>query len=273
MDQGSFQKLKQDRALWLELFIAMNLAFLVLDIYVAHSFNSFAHWTEWIPFYFSLGGAALLLFALFREGNLRNGKLRALGFVLGWLAVVIGVGGLVLHLESNFFQALTLRALIYSAPFVAPLAFAGLGLLLIMNRMVDQSSILWGRWVIFLAFGGFCGNFLLSLADHAQNGFFFISEWIPVFSSALAVGYLLVLIFQPLNDVLYKYGIGVIGLQIVVGLIGAILHLFPHVDALTSGSFSRVIFGAPVFAPLLFVDLAVLSALGLWDLQKKATAV
>ena len=33
-----------------------------------------------------------------------------------------------------------------------------------------------------------------------------------------------------------------------------------------------IVFGPPVFAPLLFVDLSVLAALGLWDLQEKVEA-
>ena len=46
--------------------------------------------------------------------------------------------------------------------------------------------------MLLLALGGFVGNFVFSLTDHAQNGFFNPLEWIPVVSSALAVGFLLV---------------------------------------------------------------------------------
>ena len=45
-------------------------------------------------------------------------------------------------------------------------------------------------WVTFFALGGFAGNFVLSLCDHAQNGFFAASEWIPVVAGATAVGFL-----------------------------------------------------------------------------------
>src|SRR4051794_27819797 len=48
-------------AVVVELFIAANLAFLAVDIYVAHSTNQFAHWAEWIPFGFSLASPVLLL--------------------------------------------------------------------------------------------------------------------------------------------------------------------------------------------------------------------
>ncbi len=41
------------------------------------------------------------------------------------------------HLRGDFFQEQTLKNLVYTAPFAAPLAYTGLGLLLILDRMVD----------------------------------------------------------------------------------------------------------------------------------------
>jgi len=49
--------------------------------------------------------------------------------------------GLLLHLDSAFFGEQTLRILVYTAPFVAPLANSGVGLLLILDRMVDARSV------------------------------------------------------------------------------------------------------------------------------------
>ena len=60
-----------------------------------------------------------------------------------------------------------------------------------LNRMVDTNSLEWSQWVMFLALGGFAGNFIFSLTDHAGNGFFNPLEWIPVGTSALAIGFLL----------------------------------------------------------------------------------
>ncbi len=95
-----------------------------------------------------------------------------LGNFTGWVSVFIGVVGLVLHLKSQFFQEWTLASLVYTAPFAAPLAYTGIGLLLILNRSVDADSREWAEWVVFLALGGFVGNFIFSVTDHAQNGFF-----------------------------------------------------------------------------------------------------
>ncbi len=108
-----------------------------------------------------------------------------LGNLVGGGAMVVGVVGLVLHLESRFFHERTLESLVYTAPFAAPLAYTGIGLLLVMNRMVDGESPEWPLWVLLLALGGFVGNFIFSLADHAQNGFFHPTEWIAVVEQRL----------------------------------------------------------------------------------------
>ena len=91
---------------------------------------------------------------------------------MGGLAILIGLTGVLLHLDSAFFYERTIRSLAYSAPFAAPLAYTGLGFLLLLNRMVNSKSGAWAQWVLFMTLGGFVGNFIFSLADHAGNGFF-----------------------------------------------------------------------------------------------------
>ena len=112
---------------------------------------------------------------------------RGIGLAVGWGSIAVGIAGLLWHLSGDFFQEQTLKNLVYTAPFAAPLAYTGLGLLLILDRMVDARSLEWSRWVILLAAGGFVGNFVLSLADHAQNGFFYPSEWIGVVAAAVGL--------------------------------------------------------------------------------------
>src|SRR5262249_57853909 len=96
--------------------------------------------------------------------------------------------GVILHLDSRFFYERTIRSLTYAAPFAAPLAYTGLGLLLIANRLVDPDAREWSEWILLLALGGFVGNFVFSLTDHAQNAFFHPAEWIPVVARACANG-------------------------------------------------------------------------------------
>lgn len=263
-----------DRPLLLEIFIAVNLAFLVADTWIAHEANDFAHAAEYVPPLFSGVAAAVLAVALVgtlrrRESGQPRGGLRIAGWVVGGAAILVGVVGLVLHLEGQFFQETTLRSLVYSAPFAAPLSFAGLGFLLLMNRMVNASSERWAGWILVLTLGGFVGNFALALADHAQNGFFFATEWIPVAAAALAVAYLVTLFTRSVNRPFLRLGFWVLGLEAVVGVAGLGLHVEPLLHASRASWAEKFLYGAPVFAPLLFPNLALLGALGLWDLHAK----
>src|ERR1019366_7077469 len=173
-----------DVQLLLELFVASNLAVLAGDIVLAHSVNQFRRPAEYIPLYFSAGAPGLLLAGVLGRWHWRfHAAWRDIGLLVGWLAVLVGLAGVIFHLQSSFFAERTLRSLTYAAPFAAPLAYAGLGFLLILNRMVplrieDRPNPEWARWVILLATGGFFGNFVLCLTDHATNGFFLKTEWI-----------------------------------------------------------------------------------------------
>ena len=214
-----------DRRLWIELFVCSNLAFLVLDVAIAHAVNGFRHPAEWIPVGFAALGAAALVPGIARSWRRGTAPGRA-GAIVGWAGVVVGVAGLVFHLQSQFFEQTTLHNLVYSAPFVAPLSFAGLGLLLLANRMVPAESPEWAQWVLLLALGGFVGNFVLSLTDHAQNGFFNRLEWIPVFASAFAVGFLLTALLRPLTPGFLRACWAVLALEAATGVAGFGLHVW-----------------------------------------------
>jgi len=254
--------LKQPRA-WIEVFVLCNLGGLAPDIFLAHSVNAFHSRAEYTPLVFSLVAPTLLLPAL---GALATGRLalwRWLGFIVGGTAVLIGITGLVLHLQSQFFQQWTLASLVYAAPFAAPLAYTGLGSLLIMNRMVADQETEWAHWVIFFALGGFVGNFIFTLTDHAQNGFFHWTEWIPVLSSAVAVGFLIVpLLLKVDRSFLWLCGL-VMLVQVGVGTLGFTFHALADWRNHGENLFLRIVHGAPIFAPTLFCDLAVLAVIGL----------
>ena len=247
----------------LEVFVVFNLAFLALDIYLAHSVNAFAKLGEWIPFYFSLAGSAVLAVAVWRDRCLPDGSwAKPVGSVIGYLSIAVGIAGLFYHLDSQFFQQMSLQSMVYTAPLAAPLSYVGLGFLLLLNRHIRGESREWQQWVLLFTCGGFVGNFGLSLADHAQNGFFHWTEWIPVFSSAFAIGFLGVSLwdlgrpFQRLSSVILM-------VQAAVGVLGFGLHLGADVNGLSANAFQNFIYGAPLFAPLLFTDLFLLGAIGL----------
>ncbi|QEH37067.1 hypothetical protein OJF2_56520 [Aquisphaera giovannonii] len=264
--------------LWVELFLLSNVAFIGVDIVLAHATNNFEHQTEWIPVAFSIGGTVVLLLGMVLGGILpavpgvpdavpiapQKQVARWLGLLVGLGSVVVGVAGLIFHLEGDFFQEQPLKNLVYTAPFIAPLAYAGIGMVIILDRMVDSRTMEWARWLLLLAAGGFLGNFVLSLADHAQNGFFYPTEWVGVVAGAIAASFLIAAVIVPESRSLLVMNAAIMVIQVVVGIMGFLLHLNGNLHAPGATLRDRFIFGAPVFAPLLFADLAGLGLLGLW---------
>jgi hypothetical protein len=269
-------RIASDPLALVECFVVANLAFLAVDIFVAHSMNGFAHWAEWIPFIFSVVSPILLIGAMGAARDVRpplssvdatltcvQRVSRSIGLAVGVCSIAVGVAGLLWHLDSQFFEEQTLKNLVYAAPFVAPLAYSGIGFLILLNRMVRSDSDEWARWVILLALGGWMGNFALSLADHAQNAYFYWAEWIPVVASALAVGALTVAIADYRNRTFLRICFGLMTVEIVVGVAGWLLHLIAVAKSPMDALWDRLIYSAPLFAPLLFANLAVLAMIGL----------
>ena len=124
----------------------------------------------------------------------------------------------------------------------------------------------WADWMLLLALGGFLGNFVFSLTDHAQNGFFNPVEWLPVVTSALAVGFLLVPFITRVDIAYLKLCAVVLAGQAVVGLVGFTFHVATDFRQPGASLFERVLSGAPPMAPLLFPNLVVLGAIALWAL-------
>lgn len=278
MDLGSLQRrfsspYWRDPVAWIEFYCLANLSFLSVDIVIAHSVNDFRRPQEYIPLVFSLAtpfvlGAALVAWLRFR--NTFWWKL--LGHAVGWIAVIVGCSGVIFHLDSRFFYERTIKSLVYAAPFVAPLAYTGLGLLLILNRMVDARSDTnpsaerlqeWARWVLLLALGGLFGNFVLSLADHSDNAFFNPVEWIAVVSSAFTFTTVLVVFLVRVTRPYLKVCAAVLCVDAAVGVTGFVLHNLANLHG-PSTFLNNIRYVTPPVAPLLFPVLATLALVALW---------
>jgi len=257
--------------LWVEAFAILNIGFLTFDIYLAHSVNQFRNRAEYIPLLFS-ATAPLILIVSLSQRRKRRLLWKILGHVVGWAAILVGLTGVILHLESSFFYERTIRSLTYSAPFAAPLAYTGLGFLLVVNRMVDSESLEWAQWILLFTLGGYLGNFIFSLADHAGNGFFFKVEWVPVIASAVAVGFLCVPLLVSVSRWFIDLSAAILVLEGGVGLWGFVLHTMGNLEGPSIHAFDNFIYGAPPLAPLLFPNLMVLGIIGLWQLRNKVGA-
>ncbi len=259
-----------DYVLWVEAFALGNLAFLALDIYIAHSENGFLRRAEYYPLIFSLASPLLLGIALVAREFWRRPRLwSVLGYAVGVVSIALGLGGVIYHLDSQFFYERTIRSLTYAAPFAAPLAYTGIGMLLLLNRMERGASQEWAKWIVFLAMGGFFGNFILSLTDHAGNGFFHWTEWIPVASSSFAVTFLALLFFLHITERYLKACAIVLICQAVVGAAGFFFHAEADLHGPSRKFLQNVIDGAPPFAPLLLPNLMILGLIGLWVMNRR----
>ena len=253
----------RDHQLWVELFVLGNFAGLILDIFLAHSENQFRRESEYVPLVFAAVATVTLALVI----PLRRkwpAVWRDVGHLVGWGAIAVGLAGVILHLDSRFFDDRTIRSLTYAAPFAAPLAYTGLGLLLLVNRLVEPETLEWAQWVLLLGLGGFVGNFVFSLTDHAQNGFFNPLEWIPVVSSAFAIGFLLVPFVARITAPYLWLCATVLLVQGLVGVAGFVLHAAADLQRPGLTTFERVLSGAPLMAPLLFPNLVVLASIALW---------
>jgi hypothetical protein len=253
----------------IEWFVVANLAFLGLDIFIAHQENAFREPVEWLPVLFSALAPLVLLPGALHVGPPRVTRVLDLG--VASTAIVVGVLGMAFHLSSAFFAERTLQSLVYSAPFIAPLSYVGVGLLLLLVRLEPPGSRQIGPWTLFLALGGFVGNLALSLLDHAQNGFFNPLEWVPVAAAAFACSFFGVALVTA-ERALLRLCIGVCALEGAIGLAGFALHVREDLQRSAASLGARFVYGAPAFAPLLFTNLAALAAVGIWAMLNEDRA-
>ena|ERR1700719_677207 len=130
-----------------------------------------------------------------------------------------------------------------------------------------SGSVEWAKWVLLLALGGFIGNFIFSLTDHAGNGFLNPLEWVPVVASAIAVGFLAVPLILRVPRPYIDLCAAILFLEAGVGVWGFVLHAAGNLRGPSLHAYENFIYGAPPMAPLLFPNLKLLAVIGLWQLR------
>ena len=249
---------------WLvEAFALVNFAGLVGDIYLAHSTNQFRRASEYIPLYFSLAAAVLLAAALLLARPCAGGLARPrLSRRLGWRSPSVSPASSCISTAASSTSA---RSGAWSTPRRSPRRSPtpASACCSIVNRMVGRDTREWAQWVLLLALGGFFGNFVFSLTDHAQNGFFQPLEWMPVVSSAFAIGFLLVPFAIDVTSAYLRLCAAMLGVQVLVGIAGSLFHLAADIGQPGATLVARIISGAPPMAPLLFVNLSLLAGIAL----------
>ncbi|MBN2472036.1 MAG: hypothetical protein JXN59_15045 [Anaerolineae bacterium] len=273
------------------LMVAMNLAFLGLDIFLAHGMNGTIRPNEMIPIVFGpLAGAALLLAGLI---SLRRRTVAIwLAFAVLAVSAVIGLVGAYFHVARAIppsgpgTPTLALTLLVFAPPVIGPLTFSLVAVLGVIaavleepkdsGRMVIPGMFSWRvpfsktrQYAIWVGLG-ILATLLSSVLDHGRFNFENLWVWLPtvvgVFATVATITY--GAIAQPSRGDTVVLIVAQLGL-ILVGVIGFLLHIE---SGLTTGNAvvpERFLRGAPFMAPLLFADMGTLGLVMLYPFRGK----
>jgi len=85
-----------------------------------------------------------------------------------------------------------------------------------------------------------------------------------VIAAALGCAFLLMLVLRPADTALLRVAAWLMSAEMLTGIIGFALHLRGNLEQSAPSLWDRFLYGAPIFAPLLFANLAILAGLGMW---------
>jgi hypothetical protein len=273
------------------LLMAVNMAFLGVDTYLAHHLSGEIRGFEWIPIIFGPIAAVLLLVAgLFAARN--RSLANSLGSLVFLTSFLVGALGTFFHIRRALLiggssGSLTqLNLFVWAPPFIAPMAFClvavmglsaiwleeptGSGRLLLFRGRTLTMPYSKTQAYFFMVALGVLIALVSSTLDHARTGFgnpwLLIPLSVGIFSMtvSLAVG------FQdhPSPSDLAAFT-GAMGLLVLTGMVGAVLHLNDDLIAQAAVLPERFLRGAPILAPMLFANFGLLGWITLFDPQEK----
>ena len=269
------------------LMVGINEIFLGIDIYLAHKISGTIVPREWIPIIFGPIAGVLILGAGLIARRRRNAALVIANLVFT-LSIAVGLLGAYYHFVRAILPTgppgarVTVPLLIWAPPVVGPLVFSLVGLLGISavwrEEPTDSGRLrIWqGKHLAlpysktsayyFMVSLGTLATLLSSVLDHARTDFSNPWLWLPVTAGVLGVITPAVIGFQqePRRGDLLLHLLAMLFL-ILVGAVGAGLHIS---DNLTSGGEiipERFIRGAPFLAPLLFSNMGLLGLITMLD--------
>lgn len=269
------------------LMAAINLLFLGLDTYLAHLISGTIRPREWIPVLFGpMAGIMLLIAGLIA---LRRRQLATiLATIVLVASIVVGLMGAYFHFirgtlpTAPLLQRITIDLLVWAPPLVAPLVFSLVGLwgvsaawvedppnsgrLRLLGNRTLQLPYSKTRAYLFMVSLGTLATVFSSVFDHARTGFDNAWLWIPtivgVFAVAVSAG--LGMLKEPKRADVTTHVVAML-LLILVGVVGAVLHVRADLVGQTVIVPERFLRGAPFLAPLLFSNMGALGLIALLD--------
>jgi hypothetical protein len=204
-------------------------------------------------------------------------------------SVVVGLVGAGYHLQRAILpggppgQRVNLDLFFWAPPVLGPLAFIGVfgtsaawvetppgsGRLHLPGNLRLQLPYSKTNAYFDITATGVLIALVSSVFDHAATGFEEAWLWLPTAAGtfAVVVATMLGMIERPTRADLWTY-VAAMTLLIVIGAVGAVLHL--RVDLGPSGQMvsERLIEGAPLMAPLLFSNMGVVGLVALLSVRE-----
>jgi len=267
-------KLPMQKNRLLLMLVGMNFIFTGIDVALAHAVNDFVPSYELIPIIFApLGALSSFLIALKRKPGRALSLFHITLMILG---VIVGVLGTAFHANQalNPLGKLTWIWLTFASPILAPLAFGGISLVG-LYAVIDEKGgepgslevpglgtfhapISRERHFLWLVGLGFAASALTSIIDHGQYGYT-LYKLIPivygVFAAAVVITLAVSKDWTQGDEVTYFWTM-IAG--IIVGVLGFAFHLSGDLSDNGQMSVERILVFAPILAPLLYCDLAIL---------------
>ncbi len=269
------------------LMAAINEIFLGVDTYLAHSLSGTIRPNEWIPIIFGpVSGGVLLLAGLIALRQ--RGLAQVLATVVFVASIVVGGLGAYFHIARTILpggpagQQVTLDLFFWAPPVLGPLAFAFVGVLGLSAAWVESPpdsgtlSLLGGvrlhlpysktQAYCFMVALGTLIALISSVLDHARTRFENPWVWAPVGAGVFGVVVAAVLgaTDRPTRADVLTYA-GAMALLMLVGAVGAALHVNANLSGPSLVVPERFLRGAPFMAPLLFANMGMIGLIALLD--------
>lgn len=277
------------------LMMAVNLFFLGFDIYLAHAANGTIVPYEWIPIIFGpVAGLLLLLAGLIAQRNRPVATIIATITLL--VSIGVGLAGAYFHLIRGILptapvgERVSIDLLVWAPPILGPLMFSmvgvfGLsavwiedppdsGILVMLGGKRLQLPYSKTRAYFFIVGLAALATVLSSVLDHGRLSFDDPWFWLPTAAGVFATVVPVVLgaVNKPSRGDLITYILTML-LLVLVGMIGAWLHI--QADLTAQGTFvlERFLRGAPFLAPMLFANVGTIGLIVLLDPSENTQAV
>ncbi|MCK5317274.1 MAG: hypothetical protein KAJ55_05135 [Anaerolineales bacterium] len=275
------------------LMAAVNLFFLGLDIYLAHSISGTIVPYEWIPIIFGPFAGVLLLVAgivALRKRDLAT----VIANVIFLTSVAVGLLGAYFHVVRAVLPTGPIGArvnvdlLVWAPPVLGPLTFSLVGLigisavwledpadsgrLALLSKRRIQLPYSKTQAYLFIVGLGTLATLISSVLDHARTNFHNPWLWVPitagVFGTVVAAA--LGSMDRPSRGDIIVY-VSAMVLLLITGVVGAVLHIQEDLTAQGTFVLERFIRGAPFLAPLLFANMGTLGLIVLLDPRESPT--